>query len=820
MHVLENQKKEAWKQPSHVGSFPSSNSSSTETPPCNLHQKRSIRAPRIGQLPRISNLHRSMKRNTSSSQVTIILTAASPPNMGRYLAPRCDVERPSVKFYIEESDYDSNEGEEDKDLDLVTSNGNFWERRSAFDDADDSHDVIQSRSDAIKPNIDLRNKAPELRDADRRSRPNHVEQQQPQQLKPAPQCRASATLPHKGPDRLANNERGSLSGPSKAQSTSSVSSISGIGGESTAIGTMASSQESIRQLQKGTSNERTAGNFAQTSKTSTLSNFASVIESTKTLSINDERQRSPTKTPQPLGFVPTPGRNRAHPGANAPSIPSPDDEDMVKINPRKVPIPAKCSSQLRRLIHSHSLCQPPVPNPAPPPPAQSLVPMPHSPSLPGKRANDAIRPIFPQLPYSPYASPNSSPRVKRKPLRETTRVNSITESTGEFVQLNQYKLHESLGQGSYGIVKLAYNKEDNSHYAMKILSKKKLKRQGGLFSRGIPNRKAPGGGSRKMAEGPLQKVYREIAIMKKLDHPNVVKLVEVLDDPEDENLYMVFEFLKGGEVLEIPTDRPLDEKAAWLALRDVISGLEYLHYQKIIHRDVKPSNLLRTTDGVVKIADLGVSNEFNGQDDAFLTNSAGTPAFTPPESLSHKPGDDPYSGRRADIWSLGVTLYCLVIGKVPFHDNNILGVHHKIKTQPLSFPENCDISPELKDLVGKMLKKDPNERASLQEIKVHDWVTGFGLYPLPTEEENCELVEITDMDVDNSVRTVPKLDTLILVKSMLKNHSFLNPFHNLRTRLGVNGRSNSAPEVTFFDDRKLEVTMPMVSEEKHDPSET
>jgi len=78
-----------------------------------------------------------------------------------------------------------------------------------------------------------------------------------------------------------------------------------------------------------------------------------------------------------------------------------------------------------------------------------------------------------------------------------------------------------------------------------------------------------------MAEDPLQKVYREIAIMKKLDHPNVVKLVEVLDDPEQDNLYMVFELLEGGEVLEIPTAAPLSEKDAWLAFRDVVLGLEY-----------------------------------------------------------------------------------------------------------------------------------------------------------------------------------------------------------------------------------------------------
>ena len=137
--------------------------------------------------------------------------------------------------------------------------------------------------------------------------------------------------------------------------------------------------------------------------------------------------------------------------------------------------------------------------------------------------------------------------------------------------------------------------------------------------------------------------------MKKLDHPNVVKLVEVLDDPEDDNLYMAFEYLEGGEVVdEIPTENPLEERSAWLAFRDVVLGLEYLHYQKIIHRDIKPSNLLRDRDGLVKIADLGVSDEFHGAD-AFLTNTAGTPAFTPPESLSHKPGDDPFSGKVRDF---------------------------------------------------------------------------------------------------------------------------------------------------------------------------
>jgi [calcium/calmodulin-dependent protein kinase] kinase len=251
--------------------------------------------------------------------------------------------------------------------------------------------------------------------------------------------------------------------------------------------------------------------------------------------------------------------------------------------------------------------------------------------------------------------------------------------------------------------------------------------------------------------------------MKKLDHPNVVKLVEVVDDPEEDNLYMVFELLERGEVLEIPAEKPLTEEEAWKSFRDVLLGLEYLHYQKIIHRDIKPSNLLRADSGEVKIADLGVSNEFDGAD-AFLTSTAGTPAFTAPESLSQQPGEPPYSGRAADIWSLGVTLYCLVFGRIPFEDENILSLYNKIRTQTLKVPEESDVSAELLDLLNKMLVKTPCERISLSEIKEHDWVTMYGLNPLLKEEENCQLIEVTEHEVQNSVRSIPKLDTLILVK--------------------------------------------------------
>lgn len=113
--------------------------------------------------------------------------------------------------------------------------------------------------------------------------------------------------------------------------------------------------------------------------------------------------------------------------------------------------------------------------------------------------------------------------------------------------------------------------------AMKILSKKKLFKRAGMFARIPPQRKDSKSNS-ITSNHPLQRIYREIAILKKLDHPNVVKLVEVLDDPVEDHLYLVFELLERGQVLEVPTDKPLSEEEAWTYFRDVVLGIEYCEY--------------------------------------------------------------------------------------------------------------------------------------------------------------------------------------------------------------------------------------------------
>ncbi|XP_039361279.1 calcium/calmodulin-dependent protein kinase kinase 2 isoform X4 [Mauremys reevesii] len=372
-------------------------------------------------------------------------------------------------------------------------------------------------------------------------------------------------------------------------------------------------------------------------------------------------------------------------------------------------------------------------------------------------------------------SPHSSPRLPRRPTVESNKV-SIT-GFQDCVQLNQYKLKDEIGKGSYGVVKLAYNEDDNTYYAMKVLSKKKLMRQAG-FPRRPPPRgaKATSEGCLE-PKGPIEQVYQEIAILKKLDHPNVVKLVEVLDDPSEDHLYMVFELVKQGPVMEVPAIKPLTEDQARFYFQDLIKGIEYLHYQKIIHRDVKPSNLLVGEDGHIKIADFGVSNEFKGTD-ALLTNTVGTPAFMAPETLSET--RKIFSGKALDVWAMGITLFCFVFGQCPFMDERILSLHSKIKTQPLEFPDQPDITEDFKDLIMRMLDKNPESRISVPEIKLHPWVTKNGAEPLPTEDENCTLIEVTEEEVENSVKHIPSLATVILVKTMIRKRSFGNPFEGSR----------------------------------------
>ncbi|KAJ0245891.1 Serine/threonine-protein kinase GRIK2 [Hirschfeldia incana] len=271
--------------------------------------------------------------------------------------------------------------------------------------------------------------------------------------------------------------------------------------------------------------------------------------------------------------------------------------------------------------------------------------------------------------------------------------------------INEYVRECKIGSGSYGKVVLYRSSVDGQSYAIKAFHKSQLLRL----------RVAP-------SETAMSDVLREVMIMKILEHPNIVNLIEVIDDPETDHFYMVLEYIDGKWVYDgSGPPGALGEKTARKYLRDIVAGLMYLHAHNVIHGDIKPDNLLVTSSGTVKIGDFSVSQVFKDDDDQ-LRRSPGTPVFTAPECCLESVSGVTYSGRAADTWALGVTLYYMILGQYPFLADTLQDIYDKIVNNPLILPEGLD--PLLRDLMEGLLCKNPSERMTLKKVSEHPWFLG------------------------------------------------------------------------------------------------
>ncbi|TVU41848.1 hypothetical protein EJB05_15403 [Eragrostis curvula] len=237
-------------------------------------------------------------------------------------------------------------------------------------------------------------------------------------------------------------------------------------------------------------------------------------------------------------------------------------------------------------------------------------------------------------------------------VKETKKVFRSEDENGNKM-INQYVHLGKIGSGSYGKVVLYRSMKDGKLYAVKVLNKPYMMKVRVVRS-----------------ETAMTDVLREVAIMKMLEHPNIVNLVEVIDDPNIDKFYMVLEYVEGKMVC----DNGIEEATARNYLRDIISGLMYLHSHNIIHGDIKPDNLLVTNTGNVKIGDFSVSQIFEDDDD-MLWRSPGTPVFTAPECCQ----GSAYHGRASDTWAVGVTLYCMISGHYPFLGDTLQETYDKIQ---------------------------------------------------------------------------------------------------------------------------------------------
>jgi len=264
----------------------------------------------------------------------------------------------------------------------------------------------------------------------------------------------------------------------------------------------------------------------------------------------------------------------------------------------------------------------------------------------------------------------------------------------EIHSIGNFILGKTLGSGTTGKVKLAFHKETGAKVAIKIFKKDMLTTNSNLF----------------------KKVEREIAVMKILDHPNVMKLYDVYESSK--YLFLVLEYVEGGELFDYLIKKgKLDQDESKEFFHQIVSGLEYCHSHYICHRDLKPENILLTNDKTIKLADFGMASLMKGNQ--FLQTSCGSPHYASPEVIMGVK----YDGRKADIWSCGVILFALQTGKLPFDDDNISRLLGKVKTGIFSMP--TFLPKDSKDLISKMLTVDPNKRITIAEIKQHPWFTSY-----------------------------------------------------------------------------------------------
>ncbi|XP_014250001.1 serine/threonine-protein kinase MARK2-like isoform X7 [Cimex lectularius] len=255
--------------------------------------------------------------------------------------------------------------------------------------------------------------------------------------------------------------------------------------------------------------------------------------------------------------------------------------------------------------------------------------------------------------------------------------------------IGKYRLLKTIGKGNFAKVKLARHVPTGKEVAIKIIDKTQLN------------------------PGSLQKLFREVRIMKLLDHPNIVKLFQVIET--EKTLYLVMEYASGGEVFDyLVLHGRMKEKEARAKFRQIVSAVQYCHQKKIIHRDLKAENLLLDSEMNIKIADFGFSNEFTPGNK--LDTFCGSPPYAAPELFQGKK----YDGPEVDVWSLGVILYTLVSGSLPFDGSTLRELRERVLRGKYRIP--FYMSTDCENLLRKFLVLNPAKRASLETIMKDKWM--------------------------------------------------------------------------------------------------
>ena len=284
--------------------------------------------------------------------------------------------------------------------------------------------------------------------------------------------------------------------------------------------------------------------------------------------------------------------------------------------------------------------------------------------------------------------PTNQPRVLRmEPVRVT-----IGDSTPVEIpaHIGKYEFLGIIGKGSFSCVVLVINRATQQKYACKVVSRDMLV-QYNIFDR----------------------FEREVRIMQTMKHPSIVELVEIVY--EEDLIYVVMEYCSNGELFTmISTGGKIEEYLVKRMFHQIVEGVAYIHSRNIAHRDLKPENILLDDTLNAKIADFGLCHQVDA--DNLMRTPCGSPFYAPPEVLQGKP----YDGKKGDVWSLGVVLFAMVTGSLPWMEVNQAKLIQRIVAADYWVPGH--VTKMVKDLIRGMLNPDPGQRLSIEEVSKSPWL--------------------------------------------------------------------------------------------------
>lgn len=307
----------------------------------------------------------------------------------------------------------------------------------------------------------------------------------------------------------------------------------------------------------------------------------------------------------------------------------------------------------------------------------------------------------------------------------------------KLIRVGYYELEKTIGKGNFAVVKMATHVVTKSKVAIKIIDKTKLN------------------------EENLAKIFREVHIMKKLRHPHIIRLYQVMET--DKMIYLVTEYAPGGEIFDhLVRNGRMVEPEARRVFRQIVYAVRYLHQQRVVHRDLKAENLLLDADNNIKLADFGFSNEYTPG--IPLSTWCGSPPYAAPEIFEGKH----YDGPRADIWSLGVVLYVLVCGALPFDGPTMQLLRSVVIAGKFRIP--FFMSADCEKLIRHMLVVEPERRLSISQILLHPWMCGDNVKESKSGRTSPEIAspQINQIVIESMLR-LPGLSADTLLQSVQGN---------------------------------------------------